>query len=125
MPDPLPSSAPPTAVRLLTLYGLIIAHSSVVLVTLNAATAREPPRCIATLDHRGCGHDVWNALAIAICVCRARDWMVAHAKQLGGAFDDTTSGGDGDDDDDDVGGAYDGGRVLLASGAIVVAGRLH
>ncbi|KAI9815386.1 MAG: hypothetical protein M1826_002062 [Phylliscum demangeonii] len=92
-PSPSLSPAPSTRLRLPTLYGLIIAHGSVIMVTLDAAAPLNPPRCLAVLNNRSYGHDVWNALAIATCICRARDWMVGLARHLGG-FEDSMGGGD-------------------------------
>ena len=67
-----------------TLYGIVIAHSIVSLVTLNAAEPDKPVRSIALFDLSDDDHDVWNAFAIAIVVILARNYLVS-VRQFDGA----------------------------------------
>lgn len=59
-----------------TLYGIVIAHTIVSVVTLNAAEPDKPVRSIALFDLGDADADVWNAFAIAIVVVLARNYLV-------------------------------------------------
>lgn len=60
-----------------TLYGLVIAHTIVAVVTLNANAPDKPVRSIALFDLSDDQQDVWNACAIAIVVVLARNYLVS------------------------------------------------
>lgn len=70
-----------------TLYGLIIAHTIVSLVTLNATHPDQAVHSIALFDLSDEEHDVWNAFAIAIVVILARNYLVSLRQ-----FDDGQGG---------------------------------
>jgi hypothetical protein len=76
-----------------TLFGIIIADTSMMLTTLNAAEPTAPVRAIGMFDFNQVGYDVWNAFAVSIHVCMARDYMVELLKDV---QEDIEEGGDPD-----------------------------
>jgi len=58
-----------------TLYGLVVSHTVVAVVTYDARKVDSDVRALATFDLGNEGQDVWNALAIAIVVCTVRNFL--------------------------------------------------
>jgi hypothetical protein len=58
-----------------TLYGLIIAHTIVALVTLDTSVEGKELRNIALIDYSKRDQDVWNGLAIAMVAIWARNQL--------------------------------------------------
>lgn len=81
-----PSAEPQYAHPLPTLYGLVLQHTVVAVISLDAATladgkdpeakARVPVRTVATFDFGKGDYDVWNAFAVAIVVVTVRDRLL-------------------------------------------------
>lgn len=57
------------------LYGIIIKYSVVTFVTYDVAMPQRSLRYLAQFDFAQHGQDVWNCLAAAILVVRARDYL--------------------------------------------------
>lgn len=60
-----------------TLYGLVIVHTVVAIVTLDANHPDNPVRSIAQFDFSDEDHDVWNVFAIAIVVVLVRNYLTS------------------------------------------------
>ncbi len=80
-----------------TLYGLVIAHTVVAVVTLNATRPDRPVRSIALFDLGDDEQDVWNAFAIAIVVVLARHYLIGLRQ-----FESESAGHPQDPDDPDA-----------------------
>jgi len=80
-----------------TLYGLVIAHTIVAVVTLNATQPDKPVRSIALFDLGDDEQDVWNAFAIAIVVVLARNYLIGLRQ-----FESESTGHQQDLDDPDA-----------------------
>ena len=59
-----------------TLYGLVVAHTVVALVTYDSAVEGKPLRNLALFDFGDYEQDVWNAFAVAMIVIWARNYLV-------------------------------------------------
>ena len=59
-----------------TLYGLVIAHTVVALVTYDCSVEGRPLRNLALFDFGDDEQDVWNAFAVAMIVIWARNYLV-------------------------------------------------
>jgi hypothetical protein len=67
---------PPTSPDLLpTLFGVVVAHTVVAIVTCDASNTNRSGRNIALLDFSDADQDVWNAFAVAILIIMARNWL--------------------------------------------------
>lgn len=58
------------------LYGIVIKYSVVTFVTYDVAMPKRPLRYLAQFDFAQRGQDVWNCLAVAILVVRARNYLI-------------------------------------------------
>lgn len=67
-----------------TLYGIVITYAVVLLVSYNAGAATPTPRTLAVFSYKDYDYDVWNASALGMMVCRARDWLIRLDKAIGG-----------------------------------------
>ena len=59
-----------------TLFGFVIKHSIMAIVTCDASMPSKPIRTLGTFDWQISGHDVWHSLAVAITIIRARDYLM-------------------------------------------------
>ena len=59
-----------------TLYGIVIARTVMAFVTYDASQEEGDVRNLALFNWREEGQDVWNALAVAIMVMQAREWLI-------------------------------------------------
>ena len=59
-----------------TLYGLVVAHTVVALVTYDSAVEGKALRNLALFDFGDYEQDVWNAFAVAMIVIWARNYLV-------------------------------------------------
>lgn len=57
------------------LYGIVIKYTVVTFVTYDAAMPQRPLRYLAQFNFAQRGQDVWNCLAAAIIVVRARNYL--------------------------------------------------
>lgn len=57
------------------LYGIVIKYTVVTFVTYDVAMPQRPLRYLAQFDFAQRGQDVWNCLAAAILVVRARNYL--------------------------------------------------
>lgn len=64
------------------LYGIIIAQSMAIFVTLDSANPEAKIRHVAHFDFKDKGVNVWNGLAIAIIVIVARNYMMSIKDEL-------------------------------------------
>lgn len=64
------------------LYGMIIAQSIVVFVTLDSATTEANVQTIAHFDFSKKDMDVWNGFAVAILVCMVRNHLMARIGEM-------------------------------------------
>ncbi len=64
------------------LYGMIIAQSIVVFVTLDSATPVANVQTIAHFDFSKKNLDVWNGFALAILVCMVRNHLMARVDEM-------------------------------------------
>jgi len=64
-----------------TLYGFVVKYSIVAIVTCDTSVPGKPIRTIMTLDFQKVGQDVWQALAIAIVVIKARNILMQLAEE--------------------------------------------
>lgn len=64
------------------IYGIMVAGSIVIFVTLNSAFPDDTPKTIAHFNYDDPTMDVWNAFAIAILVTATRDWMTGRLDDL-------------------------------------------
>lgn len=61
------------------IYGLAIVSCVVALVSLNTGHPEAPTRTLLVLDYSNVPMDVWNAIAIGMLVCQARNEQAARA----------------------------------------------
>jgi hypothetical protein len=59
------------------LYGIIIAQTMAIFVTLNSADPQAKLRHVAHVDFKEKGHAVWSGLAVAIVVVAARNYIMS------------------------------------------------
>lgn len=64
------------------LYGIIVAQTLAIFVTLDSADPEAKLRHIAHVDLKVHGHAVWNGLAIAIVVVIARNYIMSIKDDL-------------------------------------------
>jgi hypothetical protein len=64
------------------LYGIIIAHCIVQLVTLDKWQPHKSLRPIAIFDLGDNDMDVWNGIAIAILICLARTYFIDRVGKM-------------------------------------------
>lgn len=64
------------------IYGIMIAGTVVVFVTLSSETPNAKVRTIAHFNYDDSTMDVWNAFAIAILVTATRNWMTVRKDDL-------------------------------------------
>jgi hypothetical protein len=64
------------------LYGIIIAQSMAIFVTLDSADPEAKLRHVAHFDFKDKGVNVWNGVAIAIIVIVARNYMMSIKDEL-------------------------------------------
>lgn len=64
------------------LYGIIIAQSMAIFVTLDSADPEAKIRHVAHFDFKDKGVNVWNGVAIAIIVIVARNYMMSIKDEL-------------------------------------------
>ena len=90
-----------------TLYGILAARAVVAFVTYDAVKPAPPMRSVALFDLAKTGQDVWNAFALALLVCGARDAMM-KVDAKGGFPEEKRKGKakgsmvDGAEDDEDL-----------------------
>ena len=65
-----------------TIYGILISHLVVQVVTYRVAEADGEVRTMIVSDFTKESMDIWNSLAIAITVCHARDEMASDTQPL-------------------------------------------
>jgi hypothetical protein len=73
------------------LYGIIVAQTKVIFVTLDSSDPQAKLRHIAHVDLRDQGHSVWNGLAIAIVAVVARNYLMSIKDELEEEDEDTSS----------------------------------
>lgn len=73
------------------LYGIIVAQTKTIFVTLDSSDPHAKLRHIAHVDLREEGHAVWNGLAIAIVAVIARNYMMSIKDELEKDDEDTAS----------------------------------
>lgn len=71
------------------LYGLIVAQSIVIIVTLDSAKPEATVRHMSHFDLTEKGMDVWNGFAIAFVVIMSRNYILSIKDDL--EIDDTPS----------------------------------
>ena len=59
-----------------TLFGFVIKYSVVAIVTCDSSIPRKPIRTLITCDWKITGQGVWHALAVAITMVRARNYLM-------------------------------------------------
>lgn len=59
-----------------TLYGIVIKHSVTAIVTCDTSVPDKPIRTLLTCNWATLGQEVWYALAIAIVMARARNYLM-------------------------------------------------
>ena len=59
-----------------TLFGFVIKYSVVAIVTCDSSIPKKPIRTLGTFDWKIVGQDVWHALALAITMVSARNFLV-------------------------------------------------
>ena len=59
-----------------TLFGFVIKYSVVAIVTCDSSIPRKPIRTLITCDWKIMGQGVWHALAVAITMVRARNYLM-------------------------------------------------
>ncbi|KAK5135269.1 hypothetical protein LTR08_005371 [Meristemomyces frigidus] len=107
---PLPTSTPETATTttliahpIPQLYALIASHTFVALMAYRPDLADEGQvKLVSHFDLGARGYDVWNALALAIVVCQARNVLVGVAEETGVGARVAAAGGGVDDGGEDV-----------------------
>lgn len=73
--------SPQFAARLPTIYGFVIKHSVLTIMTWDSSLGDEngiakPVRPIGSYDWKIAGQDVWHALAVGIVECKARNYLM-------------------------------------------------
>lgn len=64
------------------IYGVMIAGTKVIFVTLDSKHPDNTPRAIADFDFNDHTMDVWNSFAIAILITATRDWLAPQLKDV-------------------------------------------
>jgi hypothetical protein len=64
------------------LYGIIVAQTLAIFVTLDSSDPQAKLRHIAHVDFKEKGHAVWNGLAVALVVVVARNYMMSIKDEL-------------------------------------------
>lgn len=59
-----------------TLYGFVLKYSVLAIVTYDASVPKKAIRTLGTFDWKVGAQDVWHALAVAIVMVRARDYLL-------------------------------------------------
>ncbi|KAI4255195.1 MAG: hypothetical protein L6R35_007520, partial [Caloplaca aegaea] len=67
--------------QLPTLYGVVITQMIVTFVTYDARFPGKPVQSMGNYDFSNQGQDVWHAMAVAIVMVRARDYLVGLKKE--------------------------------------------
>ncbi|KAI4114760.1 MAG: hypothetical protein LQ345_004519 [Seirophora villosa] len=76
--------------QLPTLYGAVITKMLVTFVTYDARFPGKPVQSMGHYDFSNGGQDVWHAMAVAIVMVRARDYLLRlkEEEQVGGPLED-------------------------------------
>lgn len=64
------------------IYGVMIAGTKVIFVTLDSKHPEDTPRAIADFDFNDPTMDVWNSFAIAIFITATRNWLAEQLKDV-------------------------------------------
>lgn len=64
------------------LYGIIVAQTKAIFVTLDSSNSNAKLRHIAHVDFKEEGHAVWNGLAVALVAVVARNYMMSIKDEL-------------------------------------------
>ena len=94
-----------TLLLLPTLYGIIISYAVVLVVSYDSnvktqtqtQTNNNQPnknnknnvKTLAVFNFKKYGHDVWNGIAVGICICQARDYLRGLKDDIGFSPDST------------------------------------
>ncbi|KAF2721628.1 hypothetical protein K431DRAFT_268410 [Polychaeton citri CBS 116435] len=81
--SPTPTTPPPLAYPLPTLYCLVASHTLVALAAYRCADANPQMHTVAMFDFVDKDYDVWNALAIAIILCHQRNMQIRMSEETG------------------------------------------
>lgn len=64
------------------LYGIIVAQSLAIFVTLDSADPEAKLRHVAHVDFKENGHSIWSGLGVAIVIVLARNYIMAMKDEL-------------------------------------------